>query len=214
MTLKLNTIFISKNQNTRLYNMTCPVVGLTGGIATGKSSVSRFLKNKSLAVICADELVKSIYKAPESIKFIKEQFPEAINNNKIDFIVLRERVFNNNSDKTTIENFIYSKLPDVFKLKAQSFNRPTIIIYDVPLLFEKGLDDLVDISICVYCPEEIQKQRLISRDNISQDLALKILRSQLDIEEKKTRSDFFINNSGQEKDLSKKIEEVLAIISE
>jgi dephospho-CoA kinase len=192
----LNTKWITKNQNNRLYNVHIPIIGLTGGIASGKSTIAELLREHNISVIDADKLVKSIYKNNETIEFIKKNFPESIEDNSIIFPRLRELAFNNPEVKNKLENFIYSYLPSEF---AKAFNQlplVSFVVYDVPLLFEKGLDQYLDATICVYTPREIQIKRLMSRDLISAELALKILNQQINIEEKKLKADLVIDNSG------------------
>jgi dephospho-CoA kinase len=172
-------------------------------VASGKSSVSSMLKKEGLNIINADSLVHQIYKKKESLEFIKNNFPAAIKDGVIDFKVLRKIFFEDKKKKKQIENFIYSKLEEEF-LK-ESKNIKNVIIYDVPLLFEKGLDKFVDVSICVYCPENLQIKRLMERDNIDETLAKNIISSQMNIEKKRKLSNFIIRN---DKTLEKTLEEV------
>ena len=109
---KLKNNLISQSPKTRLYNTPIPIIGLTGGIATGKSTVAEYLKSCGHNVIDADALVKSIYKLKSSIDFVKLHFPEAITNNEIQFQKLREIIFSNPSYLEKIEQFIYSQMPD------------------------------------------------------------------------------------------------------
>lgn len=196
MTYRLKTEFITKNSESRLYNLPVPVVGLTGGIASGKSTVAKFFQEKGIALISADQLVKNVYQTKEAHDFISEKFPNCISEDgSINFKALREEVFNHEPNKILIENFIYAKLPKAFLEAFQSFQNPELIIYDVPLLFEKGLDQKVDLSICVYTPEDVQLERLKTRDQITTELGKKILSKQLSIEDKKRKANFVIDNS-------------------
>ncbi len=80
--------------DTRLYHIDIPIIGLTGGIATGKSTVSKMLIENGLPLICADSLVKEIYKDNEAKAFIRNLVPDAIINDEINFPALREHFFN------------------------------------------------------------------------------------------------------------------------
>jgi dephospho-CoA kinase len=188
-----------KKASDRLYNIPVPVVALTGGIACGKSTVAKMFIEKKIALISADELVKQIYQEVEAFEFIKRVAPLAIVHGKIDFSVLRSAVFSNHNLQLEIEEFIYKRLPEKFLEAFAKFTNPKLIVYDVPLLFEKKLDAMVDKIICVYCPKSTQLERLVKRDNITLELANKMLQKQIDIEDKKNRADFVINNT---KDLS------------
>ena len=112
--MKIHNKYIRLNQKDRLYNLKIPIIGLTGGIATGKSTVSDYLEGKQHPVVCADQLVKKIYLLHDSIDFVKENAPECIKNNSIDFKVLRKNFFNSPVLKEKIENYIYKQLPLIF----------------------------------------------------------------------------------------------------
>ena len=98
----------------RLYNIDIPIVGLTGGIATGKSTCSKILQEKGAPVICADTLVKNIYKEEKTIEFIQKEAPDTVKDHQVNFKLLREKFFNNDDLKIKTENFIYSKLQSEF----------------------------------------------------------------------------------------------------
>ncbi len=212
--VKLKEIFITKKPAERLHQITSPVIGLTGGIATGKSTVSNYLQEKGLPVICADKLVKEVYRDKETLNFISSEFPNVLSDNQIDFKKLRESAFSSTENREKLESFIYKKLPLVFKSKLSEFNNPQFVIYDIPLLFEKEMEDLFDVTICVYCSKEEQVKRIIKRDQSSEEMALKILENQLPIDQKKELSDFKIKNSGTIEKLELEIEALLSILLE
>lgn len=210
--MKLRPEFITKTKENRLYQLPVPIIGLTGGIATGKSTVAQLFRELGVNVLDADSLVKKIYSKPEAVDFVKNIFPEAFQNNAIMFKTLRELVFSSSSNQEKVETFIYSHLPHTF-LEAFSLLPPQeFLIYDVPLLFEKKLNEKVDCSLCVYSSRETQLNRLTARDQIDINLAKSILSKQLDIEEKKKLSNLVIDNSGDLTSLKlafKKLQELL-----
>jgi dephospho-CoA kinase len=116
--------------------------------------------------------------------------------------------------KVEIETFIYQRLPDAFMRAYQKLKAPELIIYDVPLLFEKNLDNLVDINVLVYAPRKIQGIRLMNRDGILEDLAESILDQQMSIEDKKRKAQFIIDNSKTETELAEEIKQFLRQILE
>lgn len=201
--------YISKNQSNRLYQLNLPIIGLTGGISTGKSTVADILRNYGFHVLSADQLVKKIYSTKEAVTFVQSNFPEAFEDSQISFKKLRHIVFSDSLSKQKTEEFIYSKLPQTFldatkELQDQHPNMKCLV-YDVPLLFEKGLFEKVDLKVCVYLNRKEQIERLIKRDQISVELAEKILNEQWDIEIKKAKSDAVIENTGTLKDLEKAV---------
>ncbi len=206
-TLKKELVRLTSRE--RLYETDLPMIGLTGGIATGKTTVSKILKSQGFAIIDADQMVKSIYQTQAAKDFIRNNFPIAWELDQINFSRLRNLFFNNLQDKATIERFIYQRLPEQFRQELSQINEQTFCFYDVPLLFEKGLEQKMDLSIVVYAPREQQLQRLVSRDNNSTELAKSILDQQMDIDEKRKKADFVIDNSGSEDKLAAEVQRLL-----
>ncbi|WP_419168859.1 dephospho-CoA kinase [Halobacteriovorax sp.] len=203
--IKLKKKYISLKKDKRLYEMPCPIVGLTGGIATGKSTVSKILKEKNFPIIDADALVKEVYKSKESIEHLKKYYSQVINEeDEINFKLLREYFFQDIQIQNDIESLIYRQLPEIFLNAYKDLGSPKVIIYDVPLLFEKNLAPFIDFKVVVYCPRAKQVERLMARDGIEKDLACKILSKQINIEEKAKLADYVINNSGSAEDLNLK----------
>lgn len=212
--MRLKKEFIRLVPDRRLYKLNIPVIGLTGGIASGKSTVSQMLKDKGLAVVDADRLVKEIYALPETLDFIQKEFPDVIQNGTIQFHLLRQKVFSDSKVKATVENFIYQRLPQAFQTAFKKFNQPQILIYDVPLLFERDMKGYFDLTVLVYAPQNLQRERLIKRDKQTPEMADTILNQQMNIEEKKLKADFVINNSTSEAELAKEVENFLRQIIE
>ena len=210
---KLNSKWITKSQDSRLYQIPVPIVGLTGGIATGKTTVAQMFRDENCPVIDADKLVKGIYSKKASFDFITSHFLDAIINNTIHFKTLRELAFKSPENQKKLEDFIYAQMPGAFAEAFNTFNNPEFIIYDVPLLFEKGLYTKTDVSICTYTPRSIQRERLVNRDSITYELADVILEKQMDIEEKKNRSDLIIENLGNLDDLKKNFNELFTLLT-
>lgn len=179
----------------RLYSYPHPIIGLTGGVASGKSSVSSFLRSEDHPLICADDLVHQIYQKKTTRDLLQKIAPQTINTRGIDFKALRKLFFSNQDIKEQIEKCIYAQLPDQFLFNAEPFKDQKYLIYDVPLLFEKKMEKKFDLIVVVYCPRSIQKERLMKRDNITEELAEKMLDAQVDIEEKKKKADYFIDNT-------------------
>lgn len=207
--MKLKPQWTKLPKEKRLHKLDVPVVGLTGGIATGKSTVANMLIEEGLPVINADHLVKDVYAQEETRAFVRTNYPDVMKGNDIDFRKLREKVFTAPVVKEEIEAFIYARLPDAFAAAYENLGRPEMIVYDVPLLFEKNLDVMVDVKVLVYTPAKIQKARLMGRDGHEESMASTIMASQIDIEEKKEKSDFVIDNSGTLVELAEEVKQFL-----
>jgi len=197
----LKSEFLRLDKSNRLYGTNKPIIGLTGGVATGKSTVSKKIINLGFPIIEADKLVHQIYDQDISLEFIKISFPTAIENGQINFPALRKIFFENSKAREKIETFIYDRLKNEFIQEAEKLSQNNFLIYDVPLLFEKGLNELVDLSVCVYCDQSVQISRMIKRDSIDKGLAQKMIQNQMDIERKRLLSDWVIENKGSLEDL-------------
>lgn len=206
--------FITLEPGFRLYNYDKPIIALTGGIATGKSTVTKLLEARGLKVIDADALVKSIYQKQETKDLIRTAFSDVWVNNEINFPKLRELVFQNPKVKELIEGFIYARLPEAFREATAKIKDQDFYIYDVPLLFERNLDTKVDLKLVVYAPRSVQLARLIDRDGSKEEIGNKILDAQMDIEEKKEKADFVINNYESMAELTAEVDQLLLQILE
>jgi dephospho-CoA kinase len=206
---KLKSMFITLTPEKRLYKLDKPVIAITGGIATGKSSVTEILTSQGFKIIDADKLVKGIYQTQDSVDYVKDNIPGAYSDGGINFKTLRELFFKSPEIKKKIEDFIYPNLKEAFLKEALSMPHQDFYLYDVPLLFERGIDSKVDLIIVVYAPRETQIQRVIERDHCSPELAKKILDEQMDIEEKRTKANFIIKNQGSKKELAVEVDKLL-----
>lgn len=204
--LKLKSKFCKLGPDQRLYALDVPLIGLTGGIATGKSSVSNILNSKSLPIIDADALVKEIYAKESTKTLVASVAPTVSGLNGIDFKALRAIFFKDSKVKSELETHIYGLLPSAFQKAYEDLDSPDFVIYDVPLLFEKGLDKVMDATVLVYAPREQQIERLINRDHIDENLAKTILSNQWPIDKKRDLADLIIDNSNDFKALDEKVE--------
>jgi dephospho-CoA kinase len=176
------------------------LVGLTGGIATGKSTVANMLGKMGAHTIDFDLLARRVVETGRPAwKAITEYFGEEIlqNNGEIDRKMLSQIVFRDSNKRKKLEGFIYPHLAVEFidEVCEIASSYPVGIIQAVvPLLLEAGMQDQFHKTVLVYAPREKQIERLIKRDGITFEHAVKILRSQMDIDEKTGAADFVIHN--------------------
>ncbi len=194
---KLKSDYIKLTSTNRIFCCAKPVIGLTGGIATGKSSASNFFRSKGIPLIDADQLIHQIYAKPQTIEFISQTIPEVISGGKIDFKELRIHFFNDANLKEKIVHYLFSHLPNEFNQELAKYDDSKFeyFIYDVPLLFERGIQNKIDINLLIYASAATQIERVMKRDGNTEDLAKNILSHQLDIEKKRELSDFVIENT-------------------
>jgi dephospho-CoA kinase len=173
---------------------------LTGGIATGKSTVCSLLKLQGYSIIDADIVAKEQLK--NSKKELKEIFGEAIFDGvTIDRKKLADIIFNSQSQREKLNNLIHPKVRLEMKrlaLEKEELSIPYIV--DIPLFFESSEYDC-ELSVVVYTPKEIQLKRLMKREGLNEEAATKRISSQIDIDEKKRRADWVIDNSSDLKHL-------------
>lgn len=172
------------------------IIGITGSIACGKSTVSNYLKSKGYVVIDADkighEALDNEYVREKLVLAFGKEIQE---NNKIDRQKLGNLVFGNTSNLNILNSIIH---PEIRKMILEEINKnkdKEIIFIDIALLFEAKFDDLVDKIIVVYVDENIQLTRLMKRNSITQEEALNRIKSQMSSIEKVKLADYTINNN-------------------
>ena len=188
-------------KSNRLYNLKHKVIAVTGGIATGKSTVCKIIQEMGFPVISADQVIKDIYQTKEVQSLISESYPELINDNQVDFKELRKVYFQDSELKERLNQYIYPELANRVRQFASQLSLDQTLFYEVPLLFEKKLDQQVDGIILVYSSEKTQKARIAKRDHSDSKTIAAILSNQLPIEEKRHLSQYIIENDTPEIDL-------------
>lgn len=184
------------------------IIGLTGGIATGKSQSSKIFKELGCYIIDADKLSRTLTtKDSKCLKEIVETFgTDILNyNGTLNRKKLGQIVFNDKQAKMDLERIIH---PHIIKktneIIAKKYNKTNIIV-DAPLLFEVGLDRVCDKVIVIYARYHIQITRFMKRDNLSKEEAIKRIALQMPIEDKMRLADITIDNSGTLIDLKKNV---------
>ena len=188
-------------------------IGITGSISTGKSTVTEYLLSKGLKVVDADKIAREVYDTNEVFeKTVKAFGKDILKDGKIDRIKLGKKVFGNKEALYTLSTIVHPQILLNVKREALSYD-DDVVFLDIPLLIEM-IDEIrkainIDEIWVVYIPEELQIKRLMARDNISKDLALKKIRSQISIEKKKSVADVVIENTGTLKDLYDRVDREL-----
>lgn len=189
------------------------IIGLTGGIATGKSTVSSIIKkNYDVKIIDVDEIGKKVMKQKIILEKLKKVFGEdVIKNGELDRKKMREIVFNDDQKREELNKITHTVILEEVDRIIEEYKKieDGIIIVDMPLLFEVGYAKKVDKVILIYCKKNIEINRLINRDNIQKEDALKMMEAQMDLEEKKKMADIIIDNNSNLEDLENKIKKVI-----
>ncbi len=181
-------------------------IALTGGIATGKSTVASLLMLNGMRIIDADTISHEILDA--SLAWVRENFGEEfVSGSKVNRTKLGTLIFSDKEAKKKLENFLHPKIRAEIEqrsIKQDSFKFPYLI--DIPLFFENGGYDIKD-SVVVYVPKELQLERFMKRNGYSKEESLRRIESQMDIEEKRKRATWVIDNSSDLKYLQKECED-------
>lgn len=183
------------------------VVGLTGGIACGKSTVAKMIKEK-YPLIDSDLIVKDLYNSQILIEEIKKNF-DCVKDNIIDKKKLAEIIFNDEEKRLLLNSIIHPMVLDEILKRIKEYKG--LVFIDVPLLFESGYDQYCDYTICVYLDNDTAIKRLMTRNNYSYDEAKSRVYSQMDINKKKKLSTFVIDNTN---DIDKTYENYQNVLKE
>ncbi len=186
-------------------------IALTGGIATGKSTVASLLALNGMRVIDADTISHEIL--DESYLWVEEAFGvEFVNNKKVDRAKLGEIIFNDDDAKKKLESYLHPKIRSEIEkrsFKQDGFKFPYLI--DIPLFFENNSYD-IKTSVVVYTPKDVQLERFIKRNGYSKEEALKRINTQMPIDDKKSKATWVIDNSKNLKHLQQEVEDFVEII--
>ena len=189
-------------------------IGLTGGIASGKSTLAEALQQFGIPVIDADLVSRELMQPGESgYQASVDHFgPEILDEQgQIDRTALRRRVFEEPQERHWLEQMLHPMIRQrieqtIADLEQQQADDLVLVV--VPLLFESGFDDLVDVSIAIDCPRELQIRRLRERDRLDTELSRRMIDTQMSNDQRLARADLSIRNDGSAP-VSKLAEELL-----
>ncbi|MBN6203552.1 dephospho-CoA kinase [Staphylococcus saprophyticus] len=189
------------------------VIGLTGGIASGKSTVSELLSAHGFKIVDADIASRqAVEKGTKGLERVKEAFGEQVidENGEMNRAYVGEVVFNQPEKRLELNEIVHPIVREIMeKEKAQYLSEGYHVIMDIPLLFENNLQDTVDEVWLVYTSESIQIDRLMERNNISMEEAKARVYSQISIDKKRRMADHEIDNRDTKLELKQNLENLL-----
>jgi dephospho-CoA kinase len=192
------------------------VIGLTGGIATGKSTVEKILENLGVKVIDADKVVHKLLSNENVKNEIGQYFPDVFDSEgNIDRKKLARIVFNDYEKKRILENILHPKVNQEIDRRIEinkKENSDKVLFVSVPLMIETGSYKKYDKVVLVYAPRELQIKRLIENKGYSYEEALARINAQMDIEEKRKYADYIIENTGSIQELEEKVKQLYEIL--
>ena len=187
------------------------VVALTGGIACGKSTVAQMMRECGAYIVDADEISRALT-APggAGLAPIRETFGPGVfaPDGSLDRAALSRIVFSNEEQRQKLNALLHPLIrEEMMRQTAQGKEcGAQVVVLDVPLLFEAGMQDMADVVVCVHCPEDIQILRMKSRNGYSREEALSRIRSQWPLEEKMRLSDQLLSTNQPLEELRREVQ--------
>ena len=190
------------------------VIGITGGIASGKSSVSTFIKELGFSVIDADIAAREVVEpGEEAYQEIVKEFGEGIllPEGDINRAKLGDLIFNSEDKRLKLNSIVHPAVRKRMReLAERAFQAGEETVFmDIPLLFESKLTYMVEKTLLVYVDEEIQLARLMNRNNLSEKDALARIASQMPLKDKRALADAVVNNNEDLEDTKEQVRKVL-----
>ncbi|MCF6325862.1 MAG: dephospho-CoA kinase [Devosiaceae bacterium] len=186
-------------------------LGLTGSIATGKSTILKIFSELGYAIFSADDEVHQIYKRKVPLQ-IKSFYPPAFKKDQVDRNILAKYLLENPKKLTDLEALVHPLVNQRYEdfIRTSKNQNQQLIIADIPLLFESKYDYGFDAIAVSFCSPQIQKKRALSRQGMTEKKLQVILDRQIDQENKKQRADYLIDTNGS---IQKTREQVKNIIT-
>lgn len=188
------------------------IIGLTGGIASGKTTVSDDLKKRGYTVLDADAYSrKTTAKNGPAIPAIKKAFGNDIVNaeGELDRKKLGNIIFNDADKRRELNDIVHPLIREMMNSDEQKFIKEGHVFLDIPLLFENGLNERCDVVVTVFVDRDTQLKRLTARNNLTIEEAEARINSQMPLTEKVSRSDYRLDNNGNLDALYEQIDRLL-----
>lgn len=193
-------------------------LGLTGGIASGKSTAKKHIQSLGCGVVDADLISHQIsQQGAAGYEQIVSHFGRSmlLENGELNRSALGSIVFSQESQRLALENILHPLIQAEVKKQRQDYLQQgmKLCFYDVPLLFEKSLQNQFEKTVLIWCDRQIQLQRLMSRNHFTFEQAMMRIQAQMPLNDKIKLSDFCIDNSGSESSLKSQIDYLIEKLS-
>ena len=190
------------------------IIGITGGIGSGKTTVCDYLKKNNFPVHESDKVVAEMYNNPKKsfLNFLKKNISkEVIGNKEINKKKITDIIFNNPKTRKALESYVHKQVKksrDIF-IKKNTKNKKGVVFIDIPLLFENKLEKSFDVVMCVIAKKKIRRERVLKNKKFTKNILEKIFKSQISDDERKRRSNITIYNNTTKKDFIFSLEKAL-----
>ncbi len=169
------------------------IVGLTGSIGMGKTTAATYLASKGIPVFDSDAAVHALYEG-EAVPLIAAAFPDAVRDGRVDRERLSRAVGGEPGAMARLEAIVHPLVRMAQKrfLEDHAANGAPLVVFDIPLLFETGADALMDATIVVSAPPDVQKARVLARPGMTEEKLQMLLSRQMSDAHKRARADFIV----------------------
>ena len=190
------------------------IVGLTGNVAAGKSAVAELWRRAGVPVLSADELARTaVEPGTEALSRIAELFGPGVvrADGTLDRAAVRRIVFRDEGARRRLEAIVH---PEVGRLRDEWTGRQRdagagVVVWEIPLLFETGMEREVDAVVVVDAPAEVRRRRIVETRELGDEEAVAVMEAQLPAAEKRRLADFVVDNAGMRGELAARAAEVL-----
>ncbi|MCA0171616.1 dephospho-CoA kinase [Bacillus sp. RAR_GA_16] len=189
-------------------------IGLTGGIASGKSTVAEMIRRYNLPIVDADVMARKVVEPGEpALEKIFQLFGEDMKaeDGGLDRKKLGSVIFKDEEKRNVLNQVLHPAIRKGMLDQAAAYKKQgsTHVVFDIPLLFESQLTHMVDQTLLVYVDAKTQLSRLVNRDGSTEEEALDRIQSQMPIEEKKDLADEVIDNTGRREETEEQLNSIL-----
>ncbi|MEM9026905.1 MAG: dephospho-CoA kinase [Pseudomonadota bacterium] len=195
--------------------MTILVIGLTGSIGMGKSTVAGWMRDRGLPVSDSDQIVHDLYEGA-AVSAIEAAFPGSTESGRVDRAKLGSMLVADPEKFAVLEDLVHPmvrRAQHQFLSDCVTDGKPAAVL-EVPLLFETGGDARVDVTIVVHAAPDVQRDRVLARPSMTEDKLSSILARQLPSSEKARRADFVVDTGGTLAESEAQLDAVVAVLRE
>ena len=188
------------------------VVGLTGGVASGKSFVSNYLCTQGYQVHESDSVITHLYNSYDVglVGFLlKNGFEKYVEKKKINKKGVRGEIFKTKEKKNKLENYLHNKVSKDRKIFLKKNKNQKIVFLDIPLLFEKNLEKICDVVCSTIAPIQVRERRALRRPGMERKIFKKIIENQVGDKERKEKSNYLIKTTQTRKNTCLQVDAII-----
>ncbi len=175
------------------------IVGLTGGIGSGKTTVAKLFEKHGVPIYIADERARAIMDQPDVVQAVQQIFTTSVitEQGTLDRSKIKQLVFDAKDQLNKLNQIVHPRVKEDFDQWLIEHKEAPIVMKESAILFENGLEKNCDVVVLVIAPEEVRIERVMNRDGVSKEQVMKIINNQMKDEEKLRRSQYIIENNNK-----------------